>query len=448
MTLTKKDMGAIAVNKRLISLLLILCLALSCWGCEKTPGPDSTTGTVPGETTEVVGPVTMPTASEGEPQPDTTETNTAPETFPYPEENIKAASAGFSGAAASGSNGFYSGSKSLKYTDMDSGKTVWLCPQPGCIHQDESCQAWIGEEVTQLCDYHGTIYAITRSGYANYQFLTKDPASGERKILASWNDDSEYQYYSNVSLDLFADGKCTFYVHMRHIEPEGDDWEEKHVYLYDLASGTWEELPQEYGENDWGVGAICGDYLLLTHHDQLVTEEEYAEWGEDFYGGISYEEYLKNRIPSEIRLYNLKTGETETIASEEEGLILSTEPALAYGYTYVYQKGNDICLYDLQTQEERVIVTMERVINFWILDHKLFLIQSFTGKPNSGCYIYFMDMDGGPLYLLPNSGSTDAMEFGIIVEGDGFFIGNYHAGMKVISKADFYADRYDQGRGY
>lgn len=59
-----------------------------------------------------------------------------------------------------------------------------------------------------------------------------------------------------------------------------------------------------------------------------------------------------------------------------------------------------------------------------------------------------MDMDGGPLYLLPNSGSTDAMEFGIIIEGDGFFIGNYHAGMKVISKADFYADRYDQGRGY
>ena len=432
--------------KRLMCVVLTLCLALSCWGCEQTPGPDSTTGTVPGETTETGGPVTAPTVPEGAPQPETTEMNTAPETFPYPTENIDAAPLRGHGATASGSNGYYSGRQTLKYTDMDSGKTVWLCPQPGCTHQDESCQAWIGEEVTQLCDYHGTIYAITQSGYANYQFLTKDPASGERKILASWNKESEYQYYSNVSLGLFADGKCTFYIHIMHIEPEGDDWEEKHIYLYDLASGTWEELPQEYGKNGWGVVAICGDYLLLTHRDELMTEEEYLDWGERFYGGVSYQEYLKNRIPSEIRLYNRKTGETKTIASEEEGLILSVDPALTYGYTYIYQKGNDICLYDLQTQTERVAITMERVINFWVLDHKIFLIQSFDGKPDSGCYIYFMDMDGGPLYLLPNGGSTEGMEYSILYEGDDFFIGNYHGGKSVISKADFYADRYDQSR--
>ena len=433
--------------KKIVCILLIFCLALSCWGCEQSQVPDSTTGTVPGETTEAGGPVTVPTGSEGAPQPETQEMNTAPETFPYPTENISAASLELSGAPASGSNGFYSGSKSLKYTDMDSGKTVWLCPQPGCIHQDESCQAWIGPKVISLCDYHGTLYAMTEDGNGGFQFLTKDPATGERKILEHWEAENEYQYYSIVVPGIFADGKCTIYVEKRIVAPEGGTRVEAHTYIYDLASGIQEELPQEYTENGWGIGGMYGDFLLLTHRDELLTEEEYLDWGERFYG-VSYQEYLENRIPSEIRLYNRKTGGTKTIASEEEGLILSGDPAVHYGYTYVYQKGDDICLYDLQTQEEQVIVTMERVINFWILDHKLFLIQSFTGKPNSGCYIYFMDMDGGPLYLLPNSGSTDAMEFGIVVEGDGFFFGNCRSGMKVISKADFYADRYDQGRGY
>lgn len=429
--------------KRLVCFLLVFCLALACWGCEKTPEPDSTTGTVPTDTTEGGGTVTAPTAPEGAPQPETTEMNTAPEAFPYPTENIRAALLTLQGAPASGSNGYYSGTKTLKYTDMDSGTTIWLCPQPGCTHQDESCQAWIGPKVTYLCDYHGTIYAITEDGNGGYLFLTKDPATGERNILEHWEAENEYQYYRNAALGIFADGKCTIFVQKRYIDPEGDSWEEAHTYIYDLASGTREELPSEYSGTAWGVVGIYGDLLLLFYMDERLTEEEYIKYGyEQTYG--SYEEYLKNYIPSQIRLYNRKTGEAKTIASEEDGLVFTVDPAVNYGYTFIYQKGNDICLYDLQTQEERVAVTMERVINFWLLDHKIFLIQSFNGKPDSGFYIYFMDMDGGPLYLLPNGGSTEGMEYSILYEGDDFFIGNYHGGKSVISKADFYADRYDK----
>ena len=431
--------------KRFVCIFLALCLALFCWGCEKTPGPDSTTGTVPGETTEAGGQVTVPTAPEGAPQPETQEMNTAPETFPCPTENIRAAFLMFYGAAASGSNGYYSGTKTLKYTDMDSGKTIWICPQPGCTHQDESCQAWIGPKVTYLCDYHGTIYAITEDGNGGYLFLSKNPATGERKILDYWQVENEYQYYNNAALGIFADGKCTAKTQKESFHPEESYRVEEHTYLYDLASGTREELPPEYSGASWSVQGIYGDFLLLTHRDKLLTEEQYIERGYDS-DGMNYEEYLANYVPTQIRLYNRKTGETKTIASEKDGLILTADPADNYGYTFIYQKGNDICLYDLQTQTERVAVTMERVINFWLLDHKIFLIQSFTGKPDAGCYIYFMDMDGGPLYLLPNGGSTDYMEYGIVVEGDGFFVGNYRTGMSVISKADFYADRYDQSR--
>lgn len=436
------------MKKRFLCLSLVFCLVLTCWGCEKTPGPDSTTGTVPAGTTEGGGTVTAPTAPEGAPLPETTEMNAAPETFPYPTENIDAASLSGHGAIASGSNGYYSGRQTLKYTDMDFGKTISLCPQPGCTHQDETCQAWVGENVSQLCDYHGTLYAITGEKFGSFQFLSKDPATGERKILGEWKAKDEFEYYEQVILGNFSDGRCTIITMLHHTnpEPEAESWTETHMYIYDLASGTWAELPQEYAQNSWSVMGIYGDYLLLTHRDVLITEEQYTEWGMESFGGISYQEYLNTRIPSELRLYNLKTGDAKTIASEEEGLILSGDPALTYGYTYIYQKGNDICLYDLQTQEERVAITMERVINFWILDHKIFLIQSFTGEPDSGCYIYFMDMDAGPLYLLPNGGSTDGMEYGIVVEGDGFFIGTYHTGMSIISKADFYADRYDQSQ--
>jgi len=432
--------------KRLVCIFLVFCLTLSCWGCEKTPGLASSTGTVSGGSTDSVGAVTAPIAPEGAPQPETEEMNTAPETFHYPTENIRPAYVEMFGAAASDSNGYYSGTKALKYTDIDSGKIIWLCPQPGCTHQDETCQAWIGSRVSYLCDYRGTLYAITEDGNGGYLFLTKDPATGERKVLEHWESENEYQYYSNVALGIFADGKCTISVEKRIVAPEGGGREEACTYIYDLASGIQEELPQEYTGNGWGIGVMYGDFLLLTHRDELMTEEEYLDWGERFYGGVSYQEYLKNRIPSEIRLYNRKTGETKTIASEKEGLILTGDPAVNYSYTYIYQKGNDICLYDLQTQTERVAVTMERVINFWLLDHKIFLIQSFNGKPDSGCYIYFMDMDGGPLFLLPNGGSTEGMGYSILYEGNDFFIGNYYGGKSVISKADFYADRYDQSR--
>lgn len=430
--------------KRLVCIFLVFCLTLSCWGCEKTPGLASSTGTVSGGSTDSVGAVTAPIAPEGAPQPETEEMNTAPETFPYPTENIRAANLMFHGAPASGSNGYYSGSKILKYTDMDSGKTIWLCPQPGCTHQDESCQAWIGQKVTYLCDYHGTIYAITEDGNGGYLFLSKDPATGERKILEHWAPENEYQYYSNAALGVFADGKCIAYTQKVSLDPEGNYQEEEHTYLFDLTLGTQEELPQEYGNTSWSIGGIYGDLLLLSHRDRRLTEEEYRERGYDS-DGVSYKEYLENYVPAQIRLYNRKTGETETVASEDEGLVLTSDPAVQYGYTFIYQKGNDICLYDLQTQQERVAITMERVINFWILDHKVFLIQSFTGKQNEGNYIYFMDMDGGPLYLLPNGGSTDGMVYSIFNEGKDFFMA-IDGGISVISKADFYADRYDQSR--
>lgn len=431
--------------KKIVCIFLALCVVFFCWGCEKTPGPDSTTGTVPGESTDSGGMVTAPTAPEGAPQPETEEMNTAPETFPYPSENIRPAYVEMFGAAASGSNGYYSGTKTLKYTDMDSGKTVWLCPQPGCTHQDESCQAWIGPKVTYLCDYSGTVYAISEDGNGGYLFLIKDPATGERKILEHWEPENEYQYYRSVYPGIFADGKCIIYVEKTSIDLEGNYQNEQHTYLYDLSSGNQEELPQEYSGTGWGVGGIYGDFLLLIYQVALLTEEEYASYGLEQTQG-SYEEYLANSVPAQIRLYNLKTGETKTIASEEDGLVFTVDPAVNYGYTYIYQKGNDICLYDLQTQQERVAITMERVINFWILDHKIFLIQSFTGRPGEGSYIYFMDMDGGPLFLLPNGGSTEGMGYSILYEGNDFFIGNYYGGKSVISKADFYADRYDQSR--
>ena len=193
------------MKKRYVCLLLVLCLVLSFWGCETTPGPDSTTGTVPEGTTEGGGTVTAPTAPEGAPLPETMEMNAAPETFPYPTENIAAASLRGHGAIASGSNGYYSGSKTLKYTDMDSGKTISLCPQPGCTHQDETCQAWVGENVSQLCDYHGTIYAITEDGNGGFQFLSKDPATGERKILGEWAAKDELDYYEQVILGSFSE---------------------------------------------------------------------------------------------------------------------------------------------------------------------------------------------------------------------------------------------------
>lgn len=418
-------------------LLLVLCLSLLLGACGNAPSVQ-TEPADPQITTEPT--VTQPEQTEpmdtreptdaapvDAPEPETSTMSREQPTYPIPAENITAGNV-LHGAPSANGNGYYSTSSLLKYTDIDAEDLFLLCAQSGCKHSDETCQAWIGKQVGSVFEYRGELYAVTfEDEYA--QFIKKDMATGERTVLDSRKRPVENDY---VGVAVVAEGKCV----LRY-------WKDPAIYvMYDLAAAQAQELPGELA--DWGIVDLYDDDLLLMRGDYKLSREEYElspVTQEEF---PTYEDYLESRLGRELRRYDLETGESEVIATEEQGLIFTGDPASSYGHTFVYQLGDDICLYDMQTGTSRVAITMERVINFWLLDHKLFLIQSFTGKPGDGCYIYYMDMDGGELFRLENQGETESMYMSVMWEGNDFFCANCGGGKRVIRKDDFYAERYDQ----
>ena len=125
------------------SLCLILLLAL-CTGCVRQTPPKTTGPTTGTEAT---------TTGEGIPQGDT-----PPQSYPVPKENRWPMSVMFGGVASTVSDGYFSAAQALKFYDAKTGKTVFLCSQPGCTHTDSTCGAWIGQ-VDNLVEYGGGVYA-------------------------------------------------------------------------------------------------------------------------------------------------------------------------------------------------------------------------------------------------------------------------------------------------
>lgn len=356
--------------------------------------------------------------------------------FNIPTENVKASHTLSHGTPSTTGTGYYTGNKILKYTDVEMKESVVMCAQTGCSHSDASCQAWIGWDVGYICEYRGVLYATVTEDDGALVFLKKDIATGERTIIDRWPLEKEEDSGRSISLGTFADGKCilTFSTEVEIPTADGSGiyiGYENRQYLYDLTTHQKQQLPEKY--SDWSVSAICGDRLLFTYNGRLQEFTLQAIYGD---------EYKQHYIPNEMVEYNIATGESKTVARETEGLLFTTDPCVTYGYEVVYQMDNDFCIYDLERGTTRVVLTMENVSNFWILDHKLFLIERITEGENSKCFIYYIDLDGGDLIRMENGGNTDYMYFSVTWEGNGFFGGNFR-GKCLITKEDFYSEQYE-----
>ena len=405
------------MRRTCIVYFLVVCLLLSLCACK---GKGSAASSLGGEV--LLSTIDAVTAPENIQQ------------FDLPTENIKASHILSHGVPSTTGPGFYTCSKILRYTDVEMKQSVVMCAQIGCSHSDASCQAWIGWDVGYICEYRGTLYATVMEEDGTLVFLKKDIATGERTVIDSWPLDKDPN--REIHLGIFADGKCIL-TFSRIVEIPLSNKNgyyidsENQQFLYDLSTSQKQRLPEEY--SDWSVAAICNDRLLLTYNGLSQEYKLQAIYGDD---------YKLYYIPNQMVEYNLATGESKTIATEAEGLLFTADPCVTYGYNVVYQMDNNFCIYDLESGTNRVVVTMENVSNFWILDHKIFLIEMLTKGEISQCFIYYIDMNGGDLVRMENGGNTDYMHFSVTWEGNGFFGGNFR-GKCLITKEDFYLEQYE-----
>ena len=75
--------------------------------------------------------------------------------YSLPSEHRRGYNPLFESCPASTTNGYYRAntvSKTLWYFDAETEKGFFLCSQVGCAHNDEACQAWIGD-VTGFTEY-------------------------------------------------------------------------------------------------------------------------------------------------------------------------------------------------------------------------------------------------------------------------------------------------------
>ena len=368
---------------------------------------------------------------------------------PLPEENKMVASVGLRGVSPSAAaDGYYICTNVVQFCTADSVSPITLCSQMGCAHEDSTCQAWIGE-VQQFSEYMGKLYAIVLSEDAT-QFVEKDLTTGAITTIDMWENQPGKYYY--VSMGKTADQITILYVTQTTTTTQNDRTvtkDEESVWRYNLQTGESRMLFSGKQASQLGVMAVSSRYLAVIcgkGNPNLLTKAEFeAQYGEN----ASYDRYLSRSELVELRLYNADASVCTVVAStERDGMVATGDPASAYGKEVVYQCNDTIYLLNVDTGESRAVVTMENIINYWVMDHKVFLIASnlpwyIASDPNKEIGIYCADFDDGIPVKLGNGGNTQGMEFSVSEEGTSYFIGIYHDGKYIISKEDFYADRYE-----
>ena len=407
-------------RKRILPLALGLILLLGlCAGCVQEVPPETAH---PSYGTEVAA------TGEGIPQGDT-----PPQSYPVPQENRLGANVLLAGVASPRADGYYSASQALKFYDAQSGKTVFLCSQPGCTHSDGTCRAWLGQ-VDSLLAYGDKVFAsvIDEQGTS---LICKDIATGENTVLDSWEQQEDRTYSSSVY-------RCSHGQLLVILTISFPYWEDGAIYqetvrenwLYDLETGEKRKLDWASGDAGFTVCAMNREYAVVEYYSSQKGETQ----------GNSWEQVMD----LELRQYSLSDDSYTVISSGEDGYAFTAHPGKAYGDLVVFQERDTLCLYDLKKQEKRETLTAENIINYWILDNKVFFIREDSphGTPGRTISIYYADLETGQPVRLENGGNTEVMEFGIHWEGDSFFVGNWKGGSYIISKEVFYLDNYEAAR--
>ncbi len=369
---------------------------------------------------------------------------------PLPQENRPGESINLGGVClSSASDGYYTCARFLMYYDGKTGKATALCAQPGCSHQDSSCKAWVGKEVASYAEYHGDIYAIIREEN-ELRFIHKTLSDGNVQVLGAWQDTSEK--FHDASLSLISDNMALISLCTTKME-NGNFGNPSYSYqLFDLASGEQRRIFEDENVLGMDVLAFSSKYMIVkcpARGPALLGREAFQRvYGEN----AIYSRYSAHESAYELRAYDMQTWEYTVIASKQrDGLVQTVDPCTSYGKEVVYQCGDTMYVVNADTAQARAIFTMEGIVNYWIMDNRIFVITQnlpyyIVSDPDMIVSLYCADIDGGEPVKLGNGGNTQSMEFSISQEGASFFIGNWNDGKYRISKDDFYADRYENAK--
>lgn len=359
-------------------------------------------------------------------------------TYPLPEENVRA---NIIYAPSPSTGGFWTfavfNASSIQAYDPVTRTSYIPCYQAGCKHNDESCTAYFGKEITALAEYRGNFYAmICYNDDTASALVTRPVSGGPLEVLARWEPENENEvhrcgfYGLSFGKAYLTVAKETFV--MEDGQEELADEEYSDCYL-DLETGELVEymadedgyLPYMHGV--WGDVAVFQDWYADRPDGTPVKRD----------GSEDYN----------FRLYskNLRTGEEKTIVDVTEDFIWTADPHVSWGQYTVYQVDRSVYVYDMETQTSKKLFTHEPgwdFYNYMIQDGHVMVI----GGTEDACRAWAIDVTDGSVIELDTLGG-DVMPFSAHYECNGYFVGlsydSNNGDQYYISKEDFYRSNYD-----
>lgn len=375
--------------------------------------------------------------------------------YSLPSENRRGYNPLFESCPASTTNGYYRAntvSKTLWYFDAETEKGFFLCSQVGCAHNDEACQAWIGD-VTGFTEYCGNIIAIRKYEDGSIDLAVKDLSSGKIKILEKWKGNDK-DYYEAFILRVANDNAviCLWHYVLKEEGAVLKTEESAASLKYNIKTGEKTEMflnenaaclnVLAFSEKNALVKYMPENELGISDSEPVPDSMDYGTYKETKGGNVTFSEwerYYFSEKKQELRLYDINTFKYTVVTdTANRGWIPSPSNAV-YGEKAVYMEDNTVYLLDITNGKSSRFITVDNLSNCSLFDHKVFI----TTEPAPEEYHWqYADLENNDsLTVYNNLGHTDVMQFSIMSEGDGFFI---DSGGRYLSKKDFYTENYSE----
>ena len=409
------------------ALLLCLSLLLSgCYAAQHTKGNSTSTQVTqaPLSTTETEVPKSVPQVKGV-----------------YYADNLRGASSIISTVFPM-EDGAYIGS--FNYFDVEQQTRIFPCSIPGCKHADMSCPARV-ENMSMVLAHGDSIYAICDVLGKKSSLVRYVPQAGERTVLFSLAPQKPEDVIY-IASSFYSTEKI--FLHVTEMTEEATLYS---LHYYDLVTDKLSTIFQGNALSYAEIFCAYGNRAIVSWSQYKEAPLEFEEYQLE-HPDADEDEYYKylnkfsetNRV-SELRCYDLNTLEyTDFKPVLQNGTDLTPNLYLssngcAYGEYILYTLGEDVCRYNMRTDTFEVLVHAPSAINAMMADAYLLLILKEDGVSTYRIY----DLDTGEYWDLENENDPRGMAFGIHTQTKTAFFGLYNGKAAMISKADYFAEAYE-----
>lgn len=326
-------------------------------------------------------------------------------------ENISASFVSFSSLMPTGQkDAFWKIGTSVQYCDPSISDTfMYYCFNTGCLHNDLSCNCYIGNADLFL-SYRGYWYYDRINSSNAYELICHDPSSNNRKIIAEYEMRDDGSVSERITGMSASYGKLYVNINRQEYDLEtGKQMSTGYYDVIDLKDGSHQIIL----ENDGDIS------LFGVYQNKAVILKN--EMNASVNGQLSRNDTLL--------IYDLQSEESVYITDTDNGFrCFSDSYQLIDHENLVYINGQKIHILNLENMDDQAVYTSDGIISrAWFFGRNIRLIE----KDDTGKHLSMISADGtlkeqypslldeAGIMVMGYSYSTEHGQIGSISNGNG-----------------------------